>query len=610
MSRHLKSLLEFNWVSVPWSLAGADNSLNTTTLAEALSPFYPEDESAPGALSSPLFKALAKHAGTQADTQLFWQPNPGTAYAALYDIADRALAATKAAHRSEATNEQGYRCSLCGEREILCARPEHRFIPRGKRTPDNDIWQRRRKSASNSERQEALCGVCAVKREWAGIWQKRIAGDADAGSEFIVSTHVMAATPRLANLNHIPPETADEALHGRRVALPHALYQLCKKNNSTNRILHDIAASEDPDHEDHNRDIDSGLYYGLMLFDGDRMGAWLGGDTDQHIHLVDAWNSVIARDAKKIAGKEKTGTLATLLNSARPLTPSLHATLSATLNDFAIGVVPELINHRYMGQLIYAGGDDVLAMLPHTELLPAALSVRQHWSGASDKPPQPDDRTEPSRGFVVSHRRNQLFRAMGERATGSAGLVLVPAKMPLQRALQHVRAAEKTAKDAGRDRFTVSIVKRAGGTLQWTGEWPVHNAPARKRDGANAVVGRNDMHVLTDFIDLITAHDVSPRFGFQMQAWARQLEGTNPAWQSASYSAMISKSLAWQLDRQGLEYKNQAGICERITSAICVQERPLESLRHLLGVAEFLARKAHEARNGNVEPASTQEQTA
>ena len=618
MKRHLDTLLEFHWVAVPWTLAGKDNGLDIDSLTQALVPFYPEDDTAPGMLASPLLKALNKHAGHEAETQHFWKPNPGTAYAALYDIADRSLAATKAAHRSDQTDEQGFRCSLCGEREILCAKPEHRFVPRGKRNRDNDIWQRRRDSASKSNRQEALCGVCAIKREWAGIWNRRINGDINAGSAgFIVSTHVMAATPRLANLNNAPPETSDEHVHGRPVALPLALYELCRKNNSKDTIFHDIAASEDPNHEDHDSDIDSGLYYGIMLFDGDRMGAWLSGDTSQHINLIDAWNTGIAQDARKIAKEEKTGTLSALLNSPRVLSPSLHATLSATLNDFAIGVVPELINHRHMGQLIYAGGDDVLAMLPHNQLLPAALAVRQHWSGLSDKAPTRDDRTTPSRGFVISHRRNQLFRAMGERATGSAGLVLVPAKMPLQRALQQVRAAEKTAKTAGRDRFSISVVKRAGGTLQWTGEWPVPRTVSQQ--GANKTIAktpRNDMYVLTDFIRLLDINKVSARFGFQMQAWARQLEGSNGAWQSSDKSAdeqftdMISKSLAWQLNRQGLSYDKQQGISARVSASVSAHKQPLESLRHFLGIAEFLARKEQKAREGIDESSKPQEQPA
>ncbi len=618
MSRHLHTLLEFQWVAVPWTLAGKENHLDTTALAQALSPFYPEEDTAAGMLASPLLIALAKHAGRDAEAQHFWTPNPGIAYAALYDIADRSLAATKAAHRSAQTDEQGFRCSLCGEREILCAKPAHRFIPRGKRNQGNDIWQRRPDAASKSKRQEALCGVCAVKREWASVWSRRIGGDSDAGSgSFIVSTHVMAATPRLANLVDTPPETSDEQVHGRRVALPLALYELCRKNNKSDTIFHEIAASEHPSHEDHDNDIDSGLYYGIMLFDGDRMGAWLGGDDAHHIHLVDAWNSIIAQDAKKIAKEEKTGTLSTLLNSPRLLTPSLHATLSATLNDFAIGVVPELINHRHMGQLIYAGGDDVLAMLPHNQLLAAALAVRQHWSGLSDGNSNPQDRTTPSRGFVVSHRRNQLFRAMGERATGSAGLVLVPAKMPLQRALQHVRAAEKTAKMAGRDRFSISVVKRAGGTLQWTGEWPVPRTVNQQAGNKSLTeIARNDMHVLTAFIELLAIHKVSPRFGFQMQAWARQLKGTHTAWQSNTKSAheqfaqMISKSLAWQLNRQGLSYDKQQGISIRVSASVCAHKQPLESLRHFLGIAEFLVRKEHEAQIGIDDTAKPQEQQA
>ena len=124
------------------------------------------------------------------------------------------------------------------------------------------------------------------------------------------------------------------------------------------------------------------------------------------------------------------------------------------------------------------------------------------------------------------------------------------------------------------------------------------------------------MCVLTDFIQLLDTHNVSARFGFQMQAWARQLEGSNAAWQSNNKSAheqftdMISKSLAWQLNRQGLGYDWQQGICDRVSASVSAHKQPLESLRHFLGIAEFLTRKEHEARVGIDDTLKPQEQQA
>lgn len=622
MQRHLHGLLDLHWAAVPWTLAGEGTDLDTERLATALGHFYPPDDATSGFMQTPLMRGLSQHAGIDKEPQYFWRPNPGIAYSALHDMANRALAAAKYSRTDKQTDERGFRCSLCGDREILVLDPQHRFTVRGRRPQENGLWHRlgkQLKSAANVERNEALCGVCTVKRLWPTLWRERLNEQGhDTSHSRVVSTHVMAATPRLKNLVGLPPGDDDEHYAGRRVALPLALYQACKKNNQTDRILYDIEASEDPEHDDHDTQIDSGLYYGILLFDGDKLGAWLSGDTHLHASLVSLFHSKIANAATSMAKKSSNKLLNTLLQSARTATPSMHASLSATLNDFAVGVVPELINQHYYGQLIYAGGDDVLAMLPHDQLLQAALAVRQCWSGvyepgeAFDLPSERGNSVRPSRGYVVMERRNRLLRAMGEAATGSAGLVLVPAKMPLGRALQSVRAAEKAAKNSGRDAFSISVVKRSGGTLQWQGHWPVprDTDASGGSKGAERALQRNDMLVLIELIDKLADPRVSPRFSFQMQAWARELE---QPWHNASgaiapeFIKMLETSLVWQLDRQGLPKARQADLGARIAAMVCAQPQPLESLRHLLGIAEFLVRKRAEAR---VDTEQNIEQTA
>jgi CRISPR-associated protein Cmr2 len=63
------------------------------------------------------------------------------------------------------------------------------------------------------------------------------------------------------------------------------------------------------------------------------------------------------------------------------VSPNRHLAISAALNDFALRAVPEVIESKHSGRVIYAGGDDVLAMLPVADLIPAMQRLRWAYSG-------------------------------------------------------------------------------------------------------------------------------------------------------------------------------------------------------------------------------------
>jgi CRISPR-associated protein Cmr2 len=135
------------------------------------------------------------------------------------------------------------------------------------------------------------------------------------------------------------------------------------------------------------------------MLDGDHMGRWLRGD---------------------------------LPAPAREMTRQRHADISTALSRFAIKIVPPLIEES-RGQLIYAGGDDVLAMLPTETALACARALSTSFRGA-------------------------LFDA----GTASAGLVVAHYKEDLRFVLDRARGAEKEAKARGRDALVLTIIRRSG----------------------------------------------------------------------------------------------------------------------------------------------------
>ena len=107
--------------------------------------------------------------------------------------------------------------------------------------------------------------------------------------------------------------------------------------------------------------------------------------------------------------------------------------------------VPKIVQDHY-GETVYAGGDDVLAMLPVPHALPCA------------------DRLSHTYGQAFENYRN---------ATLSASVLFVHVRLPLRAALNELhRLLEEVAKDGnGRDSLAVGVLKPGGLNCQWVTSW-------------------------------------------------------------------------------------------------------------------------------------------
>lgn len=115
-----------------------------------------------------------------------------------------------------------------------------------------------------------------------------------------------------------------------------------------------------------------------------------------------------------------------------------HRRISSTLANFALRLAPEIVT-SHQGELIYAGGDDVLALLSTPKALACAADLARkfaaNWKNAGIKP---------------------------EEATVSAGIAVVHFKEDLRFALDMARHAEKQAKSKGRNALALTICRRSG----------------------------------------------------------------------------------------------------------------------------------------------------
>jgi CRISPR-associated protein Cmr2 len=171
-------------------------------------------------------------------------------------------------------------------------------------------------------------------------------------------------------------------------------------------------------------------YYAMLAMDGDDMGMWLSGEKSPKVREILhpeilAWYE---GQAARCAG----------LDARRPVSPSLHASISAALTKFAVKVAPGIVE-EHGGKLIYSGGDDLLAALPLERALSCALALRNQF---------------------------RSVEVMGSRAGMSAGLAVAHTKEDLRYVLAAARRAEREAKREakreGKDRLTLAVLRRSG----------------------------------------------------------------------------------------------------------------------------------------------------
>lgn len=157
-------------------------------------------------------------------------------------------------------------------------------------------------------------------------------------------------------------------------------------------------------------------YFAVLAFDGDKMGKWACGEKHRF------------EDTAK-SPEDKT------------------AAFSAALTTFALERVRSIVEKPgvHDGRLIYAGGDDVLALLPADTALACASALRAGFRKAD---------------------------ILGDDGDASVGIAIAHVKAPLQDVVREARTAEQRAKhQLDRSAVAVTIFKRSGEISEWGCKW-------------------------------------------------------------------------------------------------------------------------------------------
>lgn len=135
----------------------------------------------------------------------------------------------------------------------------------------------------------------------------------------------------------------------------------------------------------------------------------------------------------------------------------LHYSITQGLADFTQDV-PDIVK-QHSGFLIYAGGDDVLAILPLEDAIPCAAALRVHYLACFNGTGKPEDKE----------------KRLPIPTTLSGAIEFAHIKTPLTSVLKDAHhLLDEVAKDGrGRDALAIRVWKPGGMQVEWAQPWAV-----------------------------------------------------------------------------------------------------------------------------------------
>ncbi len=185
-------------------------------------------------------------------------------------------------------------------------------------------------------------------------------------------------------------------------------------------------------------DLDKNKYYAVLLMDGDKMGDLINGES-----LTVTYGDVVHSKIKEKFGNRPQYEF----EKKRNLTPAIHSAISDYLNIFARERVVKILEELGgKGKLVYAGGDDVLAILP----LKNALEIAEQ----------------------ISNAYNEIL-GTASGISISAALLLAHHKEPLREVIReaHLVLDEIAKEKSGRNSLAIRLKKRSGGDRDFYCKW-------------------------------------------------------------------------------------------------------------------------------------------
>ncbi len=444
----------------------------------------------------------------------------GEDYGEIYDLAERYLGAKKS-FRPYYGLEDGYRytsedgeekypngCYLCGELPALAVDWKEflKKLPKKYRYALGD---------------KPLCGVCTTKKmfpfylkkakkykvptfpstkdlAWANL-KENLKGAPNAG-EILYLVNTIEENFDREDIREINADFLD----------PEDVKDMKKETNLEDKEFFEKLLIElEKLYEDFGFKKPKNSYFAILMADGDNMGKWLGKDDS-------------------LRGMK--------------LTEKFHSEFSQAVSSFAKNV-KEYEDNLWLS-VVYAGGDDVLAVMHPSKALGFADSIRRKYSE-----------------FITSK-----IKGLASEPTMSAGIVIAHEKENLTFVLDEVRKAEKLAKDSGRNRVCISVIKRSGAPRSVVLKW-------------------NELEIVNRLVELFPKEKLSSTLAY---ALGQELEGLDRSEELFfPVVAVIRRTIRRKSTLSEGELKDLMDLIERFIS----QRDDFGDLLNILYIARFLSQR-------------------
>lgn len=443
IEEHLLSYFQIYWAILPWT-DELDISSETKTSHEKAIENYrslvsvSNDDELLKINDDELLeivKFLTENPAYKTTTKL------GSVYSLLLVLVEKLLAARKS-FRNPIKNlfykSNGCKCTLCGEFNAIIKIQDLCKENRNYRSLINLIQEN-----------EHLCGVCITKRLFPLFADEKLG----IKLKFPSTSEMASIGTKIINKNIDPDfikkiQEIQQKINQNSSSVPklkcNPLFNidgqwLIKENYDKKRIKREYGVEVD---EDKLKEIKGDLekyqinpsrYYAILMMDGDRIGKWLKGEFN--LTIKQSIHRNVVNVIEKICPD--------IIYKKHPNSPSIHQLFSRRLSHFALEEVKKVVEDEFYGKVVYAGGDDVLALLPIDSV------------------------------FACAYKLQESFKStLSSKATASTGITIVHYKYPLYLAIEEARLTEKLAKNEfNRNSFCIKVIKNSGEIRITGGKW-------------------------------------------------------------------------------------------------------------------------------------------
>ena len=349
--------------------------------------------------------------------------------------------------------DPGFKCTLCGELPSIGNYLDGQVIPRNvlRRAWKGHVKKLRAKGKTEIRENERLCPLCLVKRYYPRTvegefgskhWVSSVSEVALRGTEWerildAARNGVTYGTGKVAKLVEKLSDVFELLGFNSELVYPEGWMSvkslakvygwdeeyvgevLSRRFGNSERFVEDIRKLLD----EVQKEIGAPrVYYAILKMDGDNMGKVISGKKGM-------------REVKAYLEARGNG----VGDFKKPVTPPVHQAITRSLSKFAVEKVSRTVKSG-RGEVILAGGDDVLALLPTDRAVETAFRLQKEFRTDWD-------------GFDYLQGRTRSM---------SAGILVVHYKEPLYYAYQLVSGLEHLAKESGRNALAIGYLAHSG----------------------------------------------------------------------------------------------------------------------------------------------------